>query len=111
VARLALALTQDDNAAVATLLSREVRARSDTSLAVATGRADVAALLLAQVTGPLVVQSVNGSPGIVVRGSSGAVAVLCPVVRLGRVSAVWIVVRPEHLLHFSTVTDRPAGRS
>ena len=111
VTRLARLLARGDVIAVAAVLSRRVRARSDVSLTIAEGRADAAALLMAQVTGPLVVQSVNGSPGIVVRGTGGVVAVLCPSVRLGRVSAIWVVAKPEHLMHFSSVTDQPPGRS
>ena len=111
VTRLARTLAQRDVAAVASVLSRRVRVRSDLSPSIATGRVDAVALLMEQVTGPLAVQSVNGAPGIVMRGTSGVTAVLCPVVRLGRVRDIWIVARPEHLLHFSTVTDPTPGRS
>ena len=111
VTRLAQLLARGDVSAVSSLLSHSVRARSDVSFTTADGRTDAATLLMAHVTGPLVVQSVNGSPGIVVRGTRGVVAVLCPSVRLGRISAIWIVAHPEHLMHFSPVTDRPPDLS
>jgi len=111
VARLARAIDAGDIAAVMQYLSRRVRAHGDMTTEQTIGRLDVARLLRERLAGELGVQSVNGSPGIVARRASVTVAVMCPTVRLGLVTSVWLTSSPDRLRHFNPVTDAPDTRS
>ncbi|UGQ11398.1 RNA polymerase sigma factor SigJ [Yinghuangia sp. ASG 101] len=82
-------------------------------LSVKHGARDVAEFLLAVSTGAVVdveVRSVNGTPGLVLRESGGAVSVVAFLVDRDRIVALDVVRNPDKLTGVGTAPDGPATR-